>query len=160
MKGNGTEVAEPNKKELGAVEVATEAVAPNEKMELAGAVVTVGVVAGPKGAAVVVSTSNAVGPLKLKDVEVPAVKLNGVEVLCTAELLVTDGSEEYGAEVTGPKDGAGGFFPQSVSGPKLEIGFELEAAVVAVAAMLNPTNELKLLETVGILKFCGSASIF
>ena len=84
----------------------------------------------------------------------------GVEVLRTAELLVTDGSEEYGAEVTGPKDGAGGFFPQSVSGPKLEIGFELEAAVVAVAAMLNPTNELKLLETVGILKFCGSASIF
>ena len=157
MKGNGTEVAEPNKKELGAVEVATEAVAPNEKMELAGAVVTVGVVGGPKGTAVVVGTSNAVGPPKLKDVEAPAVKLKGVvEVLGTAELLVTDASEEYGAEVTGPKDGAGGF--ESVSEPKLEIGFEFEAAVVVVSAMLNPANEL--LETVGILKFCGSASIF
>ena len=136
--------------------MATGVVAPNEKMELAGAVVTVGVVGGPKGTAVVVGTSNAVGPPKLKDVEAPAVKLNGVGVLGTAELLVTDGSEEYGAEMTGPKDGAGGF--ESVSEPKLEIGFEFEAAVVVVSAMLNPANEL--LETVGILKFCGSASIF
>ena len=260
--------------------MATGVAAPNEKMEpleLAGAVVTVDVVASPKGAAVVVGTPkaggaavvvvpkagaaaaavdvapktggaadapNAVGPPKLKDggaaaatvdglnidkegVEVgaPAVKLNGVELLGTAEVLVTDGSsvapkanlsvvvaglvakenegfgcsvaapKENGAELTGlsesatvtfmtlvpwcstgvgPKAKAGaGFFPrmsitlpvssvvtflESVAVPKLKIGFDLEAAVVVVAAMLNPANELELL--VGILKVCGSASIF
>ena len=91
---------------------ATGVAAPNEKIELAGAVVTVDLVGSPKGAAVVALKAgtnavdgvvlktggaaefapNAVGPPKLKDVRAPAVKLKGVEVLGTAELSVTDGS--------------------------------------------------------------------
>ena len=107
VEGNGTEEAEPNEKELGVVEVATDVVAPNEKMELAGAVGTVDVVGSPKGAAVVVGTPKAGGATGVADVDGAAEKTGGaedapnavgppklkaVEVLGAAELLVADGS--------------------------------------------------------------------
>ena len=79
VEGNGTEEAEPNEKELGVVEVATDVVAPNEKMELAGAVGTVGVVGGPKGTAVVVGTPKAGGATGVADVDGAAQKTGGAE---------------------------------------------------------------------------------